>query len=76
MRSNAVFILVVNTCHLFTLAKIFEGVWESAQPVFMCFMDLEKAHDHVLTVSCGRCSENMGHWSFCYRPFGASVKVQ
>ena len=23
------------------------GVWEFAQPVHMCFVDLEKAYDHV-----------------------------
>ena len=28
---------------LFTLAKILEGSWEFAHPVYMCFVDLEKA---------------------------------
>ncbi|TWW70516.1 hypothetical protein D4764_18G0013220 [Takifugu flavidus] len=32
---------------LYTLSRVFEGAWEFAQPVHMCFMDLEKAFDHV-----------------------------
>ncbi|TWW82263.1 5-hydroxytryptamine receptor 3A [Takifugu flavidus] len=30
---------------LYTLSRIFEGAWEFAQPVHMCFVDLEKAFD-------------------------------
>ena len=32
---------------LFTLARLLEGSWEFAQPVYMCFVDLEKAFDRV-----------------------------
>uniref|UniRef100_A0A8C6LI62 Reverse transcriptase domain-containing protein n=1 Tax=Nothobranchius furzeri TaxID=105023 RepID=A0A8C6LI62_NOTFU len=32
---------------LYTLRGILEGVWEFAQPVYMCFVDLEKAFDRV-----------------------------
>uniref|UniRef100_A0AAR2JQE7 Reverse transcriptase domain-containing protein n=1 Tax=Pygocentrus nattereri TaxID=42514 RepID=A0AAR2JQE7_PYGNA len=32
---------------LFTLSRILEGSWEFAQPVHMCFVDLEKAFDCV-----------------------------
>ncbi|KAK3527104.1 hypothetical protein QTP86_010820 [Hemibagrus guttatus] len=32
---------------LYTLHRVFEGLWEFAQPVHMCFVDLEKAFDRV-----------------------------
>ena len=32
---------------LFTLTRVLEGKWEFAQPVHMCFVDLEKAYDRV-----------------------------
>uniref|UniRef100_A0A8C2ZPF1 Reverse transcriptase domain-containing protein n=1 Tax=Cyclopterus lumpus TaxID=8103 RepID=A0A8C2ZPF1_CYCLU len=32
---------------LFTLSRLLEGSWEFAQPVYMCFVDLEKAFDRV-----------------------------
>ncbi|KAK3562947.1 hypothetical protein QTP86_011691, partial [Hemibagrus guttatus] len=32
---------------LYTLHRVLEGLWEFAQPVHMCFVDLEKAFDHV-----------------------------
>ncbi|TWW78236.1 R2DM Retrovirus-related Pol polyprotein from type II retrotransposable element [Takifugu flavidus] len=32
---------------LYTLSRVFEGAWEFAQPVHMCFVDLEKAFDRV-----------------------------
>ena len=35
------------TDQLFTLARILEGAWEYAYPVYMCFVDLEKAYDWV-----------------------------
>ena len=35
------------TDQLFTLSRILEGAWEFAQPVYMCFVDLEKAYDRV-----------------------------
>ncbi|TWW71466.1 hypothetical protein D4764_17G0009490 [Takifugu flavidus] len=35
------------TDKLFTLAGVLEGSWEFAQPVHMCFVDLEKAYDWV-----------------------------
>ena len=31
----------------YTLCRILEGAWEFAQPVHMCFVDLEKAFDRV-----------------------------
>ncbi|KAK3532073.1 hypothetical protein QTP86_006799 [Hemibagrus guttatus] len=34
--------------HLCTLHTVLEGLWEFAQPVHMCFVDLEKAFDRVL----------------------------
>ena len=33
--------------HHFTLARILEGAWGYAYPVYMCFLDLEKAYDWV-----------------------------
>ncbi|MEL7181936.1 MAG: reverse transcriptase family protein, partial [Pseudomonadota bacterium] len=32
---------------LYTLTRVLEGTWEFAQPVHMCFVDLEKAFDRV-----------------------------
>merc|ERR1712035_210459 len=32
---------------LYTLRRVVEGLWEFAQPVHMCFVDLEKAFDRV-----------------------------
>uniref|UniRef100_A0A8C6PMX5 Reverse transcriptase domain-containing protein n=1 Tax=Nothobranchius furzeri TaxID=105023 RepID=A0A8C6PMX5_NOTFU len=32
---------------LYTLRGILEGAWEFAQPVYMCFVDFEKAFGHV-----------------------------
>jgi len=32
---------------LFTLARLLAGSWEFAQPVYMCFVDLEKTFDRV-----------------------------
>ncbi|TWW57669.1 hypothetical protein D4764_07G0003880 [Takifugu flavidus] len=32
---------------LYTLSGVFQGAWEFAQPVHMCFVDLEKAFDRV-----------------------------
>uniref|UniRef100_A0A8C6PJP1 Endonuclease/exonuclease/phosphatase domain-containing protein n=1 Tax=Nothobranchius furzeri TaxID=105023 RepID=A0A8C6PJP1_NOTFU len=31
---------------LYTLARVMEGAWGFAQPIHMCFVDLEKAYDH------------------------------
>lgn len=36
---------------LFTLADLLEVSWKFAHPVFMCFVDLEKAYKHVPTGS-------------------------
>ncbi|KAK7913335.1 hypothetical protein WMY93_013546 [Mugilogobius chulae] len=49
------------------------GSWEFAQPVHMCFVDLEKAFDRSLVVSCGECSESMGSGPFAQ---GSPVPVQ
>lgn len=35
------------TDQIFTLARILEGAWDYAHPVYMCFVDLEKAYDRV-----------------------------
>ena len=32
---------------LYTLGRVLEGAWEFAQPVYTCFVDLEKAFDRV-----------------------------
>lgn len=32
---------------LFTLTRVLEGAWEISQPVYMYFVDLEKAYSHV-----------------------------
>ncbi|TWW76609.1 hypothetical protein D4764_13G0012710 [Takifugu flavidus] len=32
---------------LYTLSRVLKGAWEFAQPVHMCFVDLEKAFDRV-----------------------------
>ncbi|TWW54432.1 hypothetical protein D4764_0142760 [Takifugu flavidus] len=32
---------------LYTLSRVFEGAWEFAQPVHMCFVDLAKAFNRV-----------------------------
>ncbi|KAI3364671.1 hypothetical protein L3Q82_011446 [Scortum barcoo] len=47
-RNNAVFVPVVEhwTSSILS-AGVLEGLWEFAQPVHMCFVDLEKAFDRV-----------------------------
>lgn len=41
------------TCSI-PLGRVMEGLWEFAQQVYMCFLDLEKAYDHVTQgVLCG-----------------------
>ncbi|KAI3366514.1 hypothetical protein L3Q82_000648 [Scortum barcoo] len=59
---------------LYTLRRVLEGLWEFAQPVHMCFVDLEKAFPdrvpHV--VFCGECSASMGSGAFAK---GCSVSV-
>ncbi|KAI3370719.1 hypothetical protein L3Q82_007274 [Scortum barcoo] len=45
-RNNAVFRPGRGTLdQLYTLHRVLEGLWEFAQPVHMCFVDLEKAFD-------------------------------
>ncbi|KAI3372593.1 hypothetical protein L3Q82_023069 [Scortum barcoo] len=47
-RNNAVFVPGRGTLdQLYTLRRVLEGLWEFAQPVHMCFVDLEKAFDRV-----------------------------
>ncbi|KAI3364575.1 hypothetical protein L3Q82_011365 [Scortum barcoo] len=47
-RNNAVFVLVVeHWTSCYTLHRVLEDSWEFAQPVIMCFVDLEKAFDRV-----------------------------
>ncbi|KAI3356429.1 hypothetical protein L3Q82_017643 [Scortum barcoo] len=47
-RNNAVFVPGRGILdQLYTLHRALEGLWEFAQPVHMCFVDLEKAFDCV-----------------------------
>ena len=45
---------------LYTLVRGLEGAWEFAQPVHMCFVDLEEAYDHVLQGVLWDCSGCVG----------------
>ena len=45
---------------LYTLASVLEGAWEFAQPVHVCFMDLEKAYDYVPQCVLFGCSRSTG----------------
>ncbi|KAI3365337.1 hypothetical protein L3Q82_010423 [Scortum barcoo] len=41
-QNNVVFVLVVEQwTSSFTLGRVLEGAWEFAQPVYMCFVDLD-----------------------------------
>ena len=35
------------TDQIFTLKQIFEKFWKCGKDLFVCFVDLEKAHDQV-----------------------------
>ena len=41
---------------LYTLNRVLEGAWEFAQPIYMCFVDLETVS---LGEPCGGCSGSM-----------------
>ncbi len=61
LKSNVDLILVVEqpTCVFYFCKDLGRG-WEFAQPVYMCFTDLEKAYTRFLRRFCGRCCGSMG----------------
>ncbi|KAI3359375.1 hypothetical protein L3Q82_002875 [Scortum barcoo] len=62
---------------LYTLHRVLEGLWEFAQPVHMCFVDLEKAFDRPcpLMVFCGENSAAVWVSSGAFAK-GCSVSVR
>ncbi|KAI3360417.1 hypothetical protein L3Q82_002321 [Scortum barcoo] len=47
---------------LYTLHRVLEGLWEFAQPVHMCFVDLDKAFGRVPCLLVGYCMTGAGAW--------------
>lgn len=60
--------MLITVDQLFPLSRVLEGAWELAQPVYMCFGNLEKAFDRVpwgviIGFAVKGCLCRVGAWS-------------